>query len=151
MRGAPMRDTLTKFLRDGWGPSLPYLGSLQLSWWEWKWGPPPISHKLGESVSHRSTSLYIYGVSSHKFKLRIRYAQVNGGAHLETHIGMGMEGFQGVPAILLSVKNQLQPWFVSSLYELKSLMVNSPFGSTHSRSNGLVNSDLTKSWWTCAI
>ena len=30
-------------------------------------------------------------------------------------------------------------------------MVNSSFGSIYSRSNGLVNSDLSESWWTCLI
>ena len=30
-------------------------------------------------------------------------------------------------------------------------MFNSPFGLVQSRSNDLVNSDLTESWWTCTL
>ena len=30
-------------------------------------------------------------------------------------------------------------------------MVNSPFGSVYSRSNGPVNLDLIESWWPCVI
>jgi len=45
--------------------------------------------------------------------------------------------------------------YIHDFYHLhlgpKSLMVNGPFGSVHGQSNGPVNSDLTESWWTCAI
>ena len=30
-------------------------------------------------------------------------------------------------------------------------MINSPLGSIHSQSNGLVNLDLTENWWACEI
>ena len=33
----------------------------------------------------------------------------------------------------------------------KSFLVNSPFRSVHNRSNSPVISDLTESWWACAI
>ena len=65
--------------------------------------------------------------------------------------GWGWERFQGLPGIFLSAKKSATIIFLSFWYESKSLMVNNLFRSIHSRFNGLINSDLSESWWTCLI